>query len=84
MESYGLRQIFTEGDRPEFRWDMGGRLYVASENSYLHLMKEERLNIKIDDQEDVEIDINASYSRKLHGLRGFEIPAGDDIYKISG
>ena len=60
MEFYSLRRIFNEGDRPEFRWDMEGRLYAASENSFQHLKKEERQKIKINDQEVVEIDINAS------------------------
>ena len=63
---------------------MGGRLYAASENSFQHLKKKERLKIKINDQGVVEIDINASYLRILHSLRGFEIPDGDDIYKIGG
>ena len=61
MEFYGLRRIFNEGDRSEFRWDIGGRLYAASENSYQHLKKEKRLKIKINDEEVVEIDINADY-----------------------
>ena len=84
MEFYGLRRIFNEGDRPDFHWNMGGRLYAASENSFQQLKKKERLKIKINDQGVVEIDINASYLRILHSLRGFEIPDGDDIYKIGG
>lgn len=48
------------------------------------MKKEERLKTKINHEEVVDIDINASSLRILHGLREFDIPDGNDIYKISG
>ena len=63
---------------------MGGRLYAISELHYQRLKKAQRLKIKINGEAVVEIDINASYLRILHGLRKFPLPAGRDIYAIKG
>ena len=82
FEFYGLRRIFNEGDRPDFNWNMGGRLYAASQNNYQTLKKAERLKLKINGEAVAEVDINASFLRILHGLRGFAIPDGKDIYQI--
>jgi hypothetical protein len=82
MEFYGLKQIFNEGDRPDFAWNMGGRLYAIGKDNYQNFKQEERLDIKINGQSVVEIDINASHLRILHSLLSYQLPAGDDIFTI--
>jgi hypothetical protein len=82
MEFYGLKQIFNEGDRPDFAWNMGGRLYATGESHYQWLKKEKRLDIKINQEPVVEIDINASFLRILHGLLSYELPTGEDIFAM--
>lgn len=84
MEFYGLSRLFHEGDHPSFDWDLGGRLYGVGGNSYQTLKKAKRLDIKINGEAVVELDINASYLRILHGLRGFALPNSEDIYAIDG
>ena len=82
MEFYGLKQIFNEGDRPDFAWNMGGRLYAIGKYNYQNFKQEKRLDIKINGQSVVEIDINASHLRILHSLLSYQLPAGDDIFTI--
>ena len=83
-EFYGLRRIFNEGDHPSFKWNQGGRLYGVGEENYQLLKKAQRRKIKINGEAVVELDINASYLRILHGMRGFLLPARKDIYAITG
>lgn len=84
MQFLGLRRIFNEGDRPEFNWNMGGRLYAVERESYQMLKKLDRAKVTINGKPVVELDINASYLRILHSLRDMELPTGDDIYHIEG
>ena len=84
MDFYGLRRIFNEGDHPSFNWNLGGRLYGVGEDNYQMLKKTQRLDIKINGEPVVELDINASYLRILHGLRGYPLPPSKDIYAIEG
>ena len=82
MEFLGLRRIFNEGDHHDFNWNMGGRLYAIGEDNYQRLKKADRLKLKINNEPVVELDINASYLRILHGLRGFPLPESSDIYSV--
>ena len=84
MAFYGLRRIYNEGDSNSFNWDMGGRLYAVAEDNYQRQKSTVRTSFKINGDPVVEIDINASYLRILHGLRGFTIPKSNDIYEING
>jgi len=84
MEFYGLRRLFNEGNHPSFDWNLGGRLYGVGDDSYQMLKKAKRLDIKINGEAVVELDINASFLRILHGLRGFALPTSNDIYAIDG
>ena len=84
MQFHGLRRIFNEGDRTEFDWNMGGRLYAVERENYQMLKKLDRTKITINGKPVVEIDINASYLRILHSLLEVALPAGDDIYHIEG
>ena len=84
MEFYGVRKIFNEGDRADFDWNMGGRLYAIGDQSYQGFKREKRLDIKINGQAVVEIDINASHLRILHGILSHQLPGGEDIYEVEG
>lgn len=85
MRFYGLRRIFNEGDRPDFKWNLGGRLYaVDSDGNYQMLKKAERAKIIVNGEPTVELDVNASYLRILHGLRGIYLRPCDDIYDVKG
>ena len=84
MDFYGLRRIFNEGDHSSFDWNLGGRLYGVGDDNYQMMKKADRSKIKINGNPVVELDINASYLRILHGLRGFALPKANDIYEIEG
>ena len=84
MQFYGLRRLFNEGNHPSFDWNLGGRLYAVGDDSYQMLKKAKRLDIKINGEAVVELDINASFLRILHGLRAFALPTSNDIYAIDG
>lgn len=84
MEFYGLRRVFNEGDSPSFNWNLGGRLYGIGEDNYQRMKKDQRLALKINGEAVVELDINASYLRILHGLLGFSLPKTKDIYAVEG
>lgn len=84
MRFYGLRRIFNEGDHPDFDWNMGGRLYGPDGRNYQRLNRTERSKITINGKSVVEIDINASYLRILHGLRGASLTNVQDIYSVTG
>ena len=80
----GLRRLFNEGDRDDFDYNLGGRLYCANSQAYSNMKSHERANILIDGEAIVEIDINASYLTILHALKNEPMPDRDDIYAIEG
>jgi len=80
----GYRRLFNQADHPDFNYNKGGRIYCSGSHSYQELKKQSRQNLKIDGSEIVEIDVNASYLTILHGIKGCELPDGDDIYDIEG
>lgn len=77
----GYRRIFNRGDRKDFSWNKGGRLYAA-EGSYQGLPKAERLKMRIGGEPVVEIDIRASYMTILLARHGLPLPT--DPYEIEG
>jgi hypothetical protein len=54
-------RIFNNGDHPKFDWNMGGRLYNSSSNSYQQLSGEKRRAMKLNGEPVTEIDMSASY-----------------------
>ena len=80
----GLRRLFNEGDREDFNFNLGGRLYCANGQGYIGMKSEDRANILIDGENIVEVDINASYLTILHALKGETMPDKDDVYEIDG
>ena len=73
-----FRRIFHEGDKPEFDWNKGGRLYSDGKDSYQQLPRSERLKITINGERVCEIDIRASYLTILHARykAPFEVSRG--------
>ena len=80
----GLRRLFNEGDRDDFDYNLGGRLYCANAQGHINMTSHERANIRINGEAVVEIDINASYLTILHALKGEPMPNREDIYAIAG
>jgi hypothetical protein len=80
----GLRRLFNEGDRSNFDFNLGGRLYPSGSLGYMGMNSQERSSIKINEEAIVEIDINASYLTILHALKGIEMPDAEDMYAIDG
>jgi len=82
-EHDGFFRRFNLGDHPDFRWNMGGRLYSLG-GEYQHMPKRLRPFMLINGEPTVEIDIRASHLTILHALSGTPLPDGDDPYEIPG
>jgi hypothetical protein len=80
----GYRRIFNEGDRENYGWDKGGRLYSQGDDSYQRLKKEKRLEMTINGEPVVEIDITASYLTIYHALKGEPFDPSLDPYTFQG
>ena len=80
----GLRRLFNEGDRDNFDFNLGGRLYPSGSLGYMGMNSQERALIKINQEAITEIDINASYLTILHALKGIAMPDAEDMYAIGG
>ena len=80
----GLRRLFNEGDRGNFDFNLGGRLYPSGNLGYMGMNSLERSSITINEEAIVEIDINASYLTILHALKGIAMPNAEDMYAIGG
>ena len=81
---YGYRRLFSNGDIDGFDFQWGGHLYGVGDYSYQNIKKTERQKLNIGGEEVVEIDINASYLTKLHGIEGCPLSNRDDLYSIGG
>ena len=82
MRFSGFRRLFNEGDRVDFDYNHGSRLYHADGQGYIGMSEKKRSQIKIDCESVVEIDINASYLTIMHGLKEQRLPNREDIYAI--
>ena len=80
----GLRRLFNEGDRDNFDFNLGGRLFPSGSLGYMGMNSQERALIKINQEAITEIDINASYLTILHALKGIAMPDAEDMYAIGG
>ena len=80
----GLRRLFNEGDRGNFDFNLGGRLYPSGSLGYMGMNSLERSSITISEEAIVEIDINASYLTILHALKDIAMPEAEDMYAIGG
>ena len=71
IELTGWTRIFNEGDRGDFAWDRGGRLYARpGDATYQSLSSAERGQLRLNGEAVVEIDIRASHLHIVYALRG--------------
>jgi hypothetical protein len=80
----GYQRIFNCGDRKDYSWNKGGRLYSQGEDSYQRRKKAQRPEMTIDGETVVEIDIRASYLTILHARCGVPLDASRDTYAVDG
>jgi integrase len=78
----GYIRVFNLGDRPDFAWDLGGRLYSRGDGNYQQLPGAERLKMTIEGEEVCELDIRASYMTILHAQRGQPLDPASDPYDL--
>lgn len=75
---------FDLGDRPDFAWNKGGRLYSDGGANYQQMPQAERLHMTLNGEAVVEIDVKASFLTILHGLTGTPLDMGEDAYAFAG
>jgi hypothetical protein len=81
----GYIQIFHNGDDPDFRWNMGGRLYSQHfSDSYQVLSAAKRARMTINGERVAEIDIRASYLTIFLSLHGIQLDPQRDPYLLEG
>lgn len=83
----GLRRIFSNGDRPGFAWQWGGRFYsLPGGEQYEALSGEARRDcITLGGAQVGEADIRASHLSILYALKGLPFdPGAFDPYAIGG
>jgi hypothetical protein len=80
----GYRRIFNEGDRPDFNWNKGGRLYSVGDENYQRMKKRDRLQMRLDGQPVAEIDVKASFLTILYALHGQKLDFQRDPYEVPG
>ena len=82
----GLCRIFSNGDRPGFAWDQGGRFYSRrGGHRYEHWGAAKRCaDIKLNGEAVGEVDISASHLTLFHALLGQPFDAQHDPYKVEG
>jgi hypothetical protein len=79
----GLVRQFECGDRPDFNWNLGGRLYAVG-GGYQSMAKADRLAMILDGEDVAEVDIRASFLTILHGVCREAFDPTDDPYAIPG
>jgi hypothetical protein len=80
----GYRRIFNLGSEVGYRWNKGGRLYSAGENSYQMLPAAERAQMRINGELVKELDIRASFLTILYAQRCQSLDLSTDPYAIEG
>jgi len=72
----GYIRIFNKGDDPDFEWRSGGRLYSQpAEDNYQQMSEAERLALKLDGEDVIEIDISACNLTIFHAWHGVQLDA---------
>jgi hypothetical protein len=78
-----VRRTFNCGDRAGFDFNLGGRLYCASDDNWMQKSKEERAAITIDGEKTQEIDVSASQLFILYALCNQKLNYDLPPYNIS-
>ncbi|MGJ8547245.1 MAG: hypothetical protein ACSHWZ_17505 [Sulfitobacter sp.] len=72
-----VRRLFHCAERPDFDYNLGGRLYCASQDDWMTMSKQERSHITIEGQPTCEVDVSASHLSILYALLDEKVPNGD-------
>ena len=80
----GYVRQFDLGDHPEFRWNLGGRLYSQGKENYQQMPGTERLKMTIGGEAVCEIDIRASFLTIFHARQGQPLNQKSDPYVLPG
>ena len=85
-DHWAFNRIFTEGDKPDFGWNKGGRLVsiVTQLTTYQGEPKAVRLAMTIDGESVDEVDVSSSHLVILHGLCGEPVDLSQDLYEFDG
>lgn len=79
-----LYRLFNRGNFPNFDFNMGGRLYCASNDNWQSTDPELRRLIEIDGESTIELDVRASHLAILYGLNRKFLDTRTDPYHIEG
>jgi hypothetical protein len=91
----GLRRLYSNADRPGFRWQWGGRFYsVPSGDAYERLSDgskspgagrtARKAVLRIDGEEVEEVGLSAAHLTILHGLLGLPFAPDAGTYSFPG
>ncbi|MGY4173985.1 hypothetical protein [Bradyrhizobium sp. USDA 4529] len=77
-----VRKFHKAGNLQTYRWDKGGRLYSYPQNAacYQHLSEPQRLEMRIDGEDVVEIDISSSYLTIFYAWCDQKLDTESDAY----
>ena len=79
-----LYRLFNRGNYRDFNFNMGGRLYCASDDNWQSRNSDARSLITINGQDTVELDISASHMVVLHGITRKPLDTTVDPYDLEG
>ena len=77
-------RLFNRGNSHDFDFNLGGRLYAASEDDWQRKSSEERSKITWKGEETVELDVKASHLFILYALKGQRLEEDGDPYYLPG
>jgi hypothetical protein len=90
----GLRRLFSQADKPGFRWQWGGRFYSMPRGDAYESMSDggedgagrraRAALLRIDGEEVEEVDLSAAHLTILHGLLGLPFDASRTSYALPG
>jgi hypothetical protein len=80
---FAFQRLFNQGDRPDFKWNKGGRLYSLGA-SYQQMKSADRKTMMLNRESVVEIDVRASHLTILHALLKQTFDPATDPYAIAG
>lgn len=78
------RRGFHGGDRPEFQWDLGGRMFDYAEVGLTNMKRDIRPGITINGEKTCEVDIKACMLTIIYGVTGTPFDPMVDLYAVDG
>ena len=78
------RRGFHGGDRPGFKWDLGGRMFDYAEVGLTNMKRDIRPGITIEGEKTCEVDIRACMLTIIYGVTGTPFNLSVDLYAVEG